>query len=240
MSTDDRLVVGVAHKYSALYNLWEAFLHMRAWNLPDYESLDDVAREQFTELVRTRALFTYVEDCKRDLVRNGVDVPDRWLAVLCAGRVIESSPLPPADRDRLGAILDEMYPMLVRLDPDSHPAAGPNTDRQHAQASGMSDAIRRAGAALEWVRCERDDLAPAHDSKERYTKAQYDHIREHGCDSYPPGRGGTSTVPNWDTWSRYVREYLKIIDGRMNSPRGGRTGRSLVRPEDLRDLRGER
>ncbi|HED53819.1 MAG TPA: hypothetical protein ENJ00_06420, partial [Phycisphaerales bacterium] len=50
----------------------------------------------------------------------------------------------------------------------------------------MNDAVRRAGASLEWVRRERPDLAPNATSKERYTRKQYNFIREHGGgDAYP-------------------------------------------------------
>lgn len=223
-------------KYGALYNLWEAFLHMRAWGLPDYVGLDERARAQFAELVRTRALFTYVEDCKRDLLRNGVEAPDHWLAVLCASGVAENAPLPPADGDRLGAILGEMYPMLVRLDLDAHPGASPIGDQPPTKADRpqpLADAIKRAGASLEWVRRVRDDLVPPAGSIERYTREQWEHIREHDSEIYKPDRNGRSTVPNYDTWSRYVRQFLKIMDGAVNHPRRGRTGRSLARPEEL-------
>jgi len=114
------------------------------------------------------------------------------------------------------------------------PAAG-SRGGQNKDSAPMPEAILRAGASLEWVRRERDDLLPPVGSKERYTQAQYDHLAEHGCESYPPDARGKPTVPNWDTWSRYVREYLRLTDGRVNSTRRGRTGRSLARPDDLDD-----
>ncbi|HHM12300.1 MAG TPA: hypothetical protein ENJ16_02010, partial [Planctomycetaceae bacterium] len=53
-------------------------------------------------------------------------------------------------------------------------------------APKINDAVRRAGASLEWVRRERPDLAPNATSKERYTRKQYNFIREHGGgDAYP-------------------------------------------------------
>lgn len=48
---------------------------MRARARPEYADLSEEASEQFTELVETRALFTYVEDCKPGLLRAGVEVP---------------------------------------------------------------------------------------------------------------------------------------------------------------------
>jgi hypothetical protein len=226
-------------RYCALYRLWQAYLHMRAWGCPEYDDLAPEAREQFTELVRTGSLFTFVEDCKRDVLRAGLDVPDHWLKILSMGRVKHDAPLPTADFDQLGAILDEMYPMLVRLDPDSHPTAGPNTDRRDGNEGGMTDAVRRAGASLGWVRRERPDLGPVPGSAERYNREQFEYIREHGGPSYPLDANDRSTVPAWDTWSRYVREFLRLSDGRVNSSRRGRTSRSAVRPEELGDRRDD-
>lgn len=224
-------------RYGSLYRLWQVYLHMRAWGHPEYDGLEPVAREQFTELVRTGVLFTFVEDCKRDVLRAGIDAPDHWLDVLCMGRVRPDQSLPKADSDRIGKILDEVYPMLVRLDPDARPSVAPSTDRRHVGNGGMSDAVRRAGASLEWVRNERPELAPDAASGERYSKEQYDHIREHGGPSYPLEGDRRSTVPSWDTWTRYVREYLRLTEGRRNEPRRGGTSRSVVRPEDVADRR---
>lgn len=147
-------------QYSALYCLWEVYLHMRAWCAPEHEQLRSVARGQFTELVRTGALFTYVEDCKRDVLRSGIDAPDGWLAVLCASRVVAGETLPQAERDQLGVILNEIYLALVRLDPDAHPREDAGLDDDEPPATSMNDAVRRAGESLEWVQRERPELAP--------------------------------------------------------------------------------
>lgn len=101
----------------------------------------------------------------------------------------------------------------------------------------MSDAVRKAGASLEWVRKEQPDLAPDAASGERYNKNQYDYIRENGGPAYPLEDDRRSTVPSWDTWTRYVREYLRLTDGRRNEPRRGGPTRSVVRPEDIADRR---
>lgn len=222
-------------RFSSLYRLWQVYLHMRAWGHPEYVDLEPEAREQFAELVKTGALFTFVEDCKRDVLRSGLDVPDRWLKVLYAARIKGAGPLPKAEFDHLGAILDEMYSMLVRLDPDAQPSESPATDRPPPSRCEMSDAVRRAGASLEWVRRERPDLAPDTGSGERYSQDQYEYIHEHGGPSYPLDERDRSTVPSWGTWSRYVREFLRLTEGRVNEPRRGRAGRSIVRPEDLGD-----
>ena len=103
--------------YNALYRLWEVFLYMRAWGLPEYNELPKEAREGFAELVATGRLFAYVEDCKRDVLAAGVDLPNEWLSVLYALHVSAESPLPEDERDHLGRILTAMYPMLCRLDP---------------------------------------------------------------------------------------------------------------------------
>ncbi len=74
-------------RYSSPYRLWQIYLHMRAWSHPEYDDLEPVTCEQFTELVRTGALFTYVEDCKRDVLRAGANVPDHWFDALRMSRV---------------------------------------------------------------------------------------------------------------------------------------------------------
>lgn len=116
-------------QYSALYRLWQVYLHMRAWGQPEYDKLDADARENFTELVNTGALFDYVEDCKRDVVRVGINPPNTWLAPLCMSRLGDGA-LSADDRDMLGTILTEIYLRLVRLDPD----AQPNSDRRSHDA----------------------------------------------------------------------------------------------------------
>jgi len=127
-------------QYDALYRLWEVFLHMRAWGVPEYGDLPEDAREGFAEAVATGALFTYVEDCKRDVLRAEIDLPDEWLSVLYAAHVSPDVPLPQAERDHLGRILTAMYPMLCRLDPDATPGGEP-------AASGESEPRPEAGDA---------------------------------------------------------------------------------------------
>ncbi len=54
----------------------------------------------------------------------------------------------------------------------------------------------------------------------------YEWLKSNPVDDYP--------LPSLDTWSRYVRSARKIanLPGR-NSPRGGRTGGSIRRPEEI-------
>lgn len=132
---------------------------------------------------------------------------------------------------------------------DKRQVAAPTESRRSESETGpadgadppvpkMNDAVRRAGESLEWIRRERPDLAPGVADKERYTREQYDHIREHGG-PYPLDDRNRTTVPAWETWSRYVRDYLRLTEGRVNFPRRGRTGRSLVRPDELDEPRGD-
>jgi len=145
-----------------------------------------------------------------------------------------------------GAIVEQI---LVELDKrqdaaSSEPGDQPESEieagsRADPPAPKMNDAVRRAGASLEWVRRERPDLAPEASSKERYTREQHEHIREYCGLAYPLDDHDRSTVPVWETWSRYVREYLRLTDGRVNFPRRARTGRSLVRPDEIDDYHGD-
>lgn len=222
-------------QYFALYRLWEVFLHMRAWGRPAYESLGHESRDEFTRLVAAGLLFEYVEDCKIELVASGFAVPDAWLGPLCAARIRPDAPLPDSDEAELGRILTSIYPALLRLSAAMSTPKASQGDQPARPPTEMPEAVSRAGASLEWVRDERPDLMPPDGSEERYTRAQYDYLRENGCPAYEVDARGNPLVPAWDTWARYVRDYLRRTLGRVNSPRAGRTGRSIVRSRDIED-----
>jgi len=98
----------------------------------------------------------------------------------------------------------------------------------------MKPAVRRAGASFEKVEVEQPDLSPPANSPVRYTERQWAYIRDHYDEIYPPDASGNTTIPAYETWGRYVREYLRLTEGPKNSPRGGRPlGRSVVRQKDL-------
>jgi len=103
--------------------------------------------------------------------------------------------------------------------------------------AGMSEPVRRAGESFEWVCSKRPDLVPPEGSPERYTRKQHDYIREFGGPSDPLEADQRSTVPSWETWSRYVREYLRLTEGRRNEPRRGGPSRSADAPDELDDRR---
>lgn len=230
MSSND-----VESQYHALYTLWEAYLHMRAWGRPDYEGLDPEARAEFARLVDERLLFEYVEDCKLDLIASGATVPDAWLHPLCANRIRADKPLPDSDEAELGKILTQIYPVMLRLSVARGATGSASGSNPARPSNAMPEAVSRAGASLEWIREERPDLMPPDGAGERYTRSQYDYIRENGCPAYETDSKGNPVVPAWDTWSRYVRDYLRRTLGRVNTPRAGRTGRSIVCQEDIED-----
>ena len=100
--------------------------------------------------------------------------------------------------------------------------------------SDMKPAVRRAGASFEKVEAEQPDLSPPANSAVRYTERQWSYIRDHYDEIYPPDASGRTTMPAFETWGRYVREYLRLTEGPKNSPRGGRPlGRSVVKQRDL-------
>lgn len=98
----------------------------------------------------------------------------------------------------------------------------------------MKPAVRRAGASFEKVEAEQPDLSPPANSPVRYIERQWQYIRDHYDEIYPPDASGNTTMPAFETWGRYVREYLRLTEGSRNSPRGGRPlGRSVVKQKDL-------
>lgn len=136
--------------------------------------------------------------------------------------------------------------VLAALAQQAPAAAGPATSGPSAAARSptptaspkpspgvMPEPVRRAGESFEWVCCEQPSLVPPEGSPERYTRKQHDYIREHGGPSYPLEGDQRSTVPSWDTWARYVREYLRLIEGRRPDTRRGGESRSAVGPNEL-------
>lgn len=106
--------------------------------------------------------------------------------------------------------------------------------------SDMKPAVRRAGASFEKVEAEQPDLSPPANSAVRYTERQWSYIRDHYDEIYPPDASGRTTMPAFETWGRYVREYLRLTEGPKNSPRGGRPlGRSVVKQKDLDQSRSD-
>lgn len=107
-------------------------------------------------------------------------------------------------------------------------------------SASMPEPVRRAGESFEWVCSNQPSLVPPEGSPERYTRKQHDYIREHGGPSYPLEGDQRSTVPSWDTWARYVREYLRLIEGQRNESRRGEEGRSEVGRDELDNWRRDR
>lgn len=122
-------LVPVEHKYGAVLALWATYLHLRTWGLPEYEELVPEDKKYFRALVAKGrdALFAHVEDCKRAVLRAGLgeQVRDEWLAILGMRDFDLVHGFPDTKRAKLGRMLDEMYPLLVRLDPTALPPACP-------------------------------------------------------------------------------------------------------------------
>jgi hypothetical protein len=110
----------------------------------------------------------------------------------------------------------------------------PRTGSEVFTTVEIPNAARKAGASLALAERERPDLMPDPDSKARYTKGQYEYLKEYGSSVYPRDDHGRCTLPPFETWGRHVRTYLKARDGRRNRPRGQRPGgRSVVSRKDL-------
>lgn len=123
----------------------------------------------------------------------------------------------------------------------SSPAAPPmNAGSSKPSPGVMPEPVRRAGESFEWVCSKQPSLVPPEGSPERYTRKQHDYIREHGGPSYPLEGDQRSTVPSWETWARYVREYLRLTDGPRRESRRGGESRSAVGPDELDGQRDDR
>jgi hypothetical protein len=116
----------VQWKHAAFQALWTTYLHLRSWGLPEYEELTPTDKEYFRGLLAKgrQALFSHIEECKRAVLRGGLDdqVRDEWLGLIGLSDFDLAKGFPQAKRHLLGKILDEMWPLMVRLDPEALPA----------------------------------------------------------------------------------------------------------------------
>ena len=80
----------------------------------------------------------------------------------------------------------------------------------------------KAALSYEWVCEERPKMTP---ETRGGCKKQYDFIKEHSCKAYPLGG---NDMPSFATWSRYVREYQRKLEGRVRSKRVRRISNKSV------------
>ena len=90
----------------------------------------------------------------------------------------------------------------------------------------------RAAASYEWVCSHRPDLIPPPPKK--YSHAQWEFIKEHGCPAYEDADGREISVPSFETWRREVRAGFYDPSNPKTSPRAGRKhGSSIVRSDQI-------
>lgn len=93
----------------------------------------------------------------------------------------------------------------------------------------MPTRIARAGASWEWVCAKHPSESSDAPEGLPYTIAQHRIISSEGCNAYSE----ESPVPDFHTWARYVREYIRLKTGRSRTARPGRPdGKSVIRKED--------
>ena len=92
--------------------------------------------------------------------------------------------------------------------------------------------FKRAAASYEWVCSHRPDLIPP--PPQKYSHAQWEFIKEHGCPAYEDANGREISVPSFDTWRRQICGGLRDPSSPKTSPRAGRKhGSSIVRLDQI-------
>ncbi len=117
-------------KREALFRFFELLLYMQAYGTEDYAELDELdglTRQSFDELVQYRLLFAIVQFCKKDLLRVGVNVPDDWLGISCAGTIQPGKPLEENARKALGAVSRQVWIEMQRHEPSENANRTPDT-----------------------------------------------------------------------------------------------------------------
>jgi len=99
--------------------LWKAFLHMVAIGTSYYKELDEIERREFAEFVNDGDLLSVVEQLKINALNEAnafnLDLSIAVLSELSASSVRIGVPVPDSDRERLYAIMAELWAMFVRL-----------------------------------------------------------------------------------------------------------------------------
>lgn len=180
----------------------------RAYRLTDDEQA--VIRQLYSDMIPDCPRWVQI---RHDLVAAGHDLAK--LTLMTVPEIVSA--------------LSEQQPCI-----DSNDTAIDSSRVADRPVDALSTAIVKAGISLEWVRRKRPDLTPGDDDKKPYTRGQYEYVRDYDCPSYPDDDCSGSTVPSWETWSRYVRQYRMVTEGSRQSPRSGRpTGASIAKAEDL-------
>ena len=95
-------------------------------------------------------------------------------------------------------------------------------------------AERMAVASYEWVCHKRPDLMPTKGGQ-KYSKEQWEYIRDHDCPAYHDQATGRSfAVPDFETWKRYVRGgQYDPEEPKATSRAGRRHGKSIVQADQV-------
>jgi len=224
---------------------------MVAIGTPYYKELDEIERKEFAEFVNDGKLFNVVEELKINALKEAnaanFDLSNTVLAELSAVSVRIGVPVPDADRERLYAILAELWAMFVRLKARGVPAkptmmltAGTGTPvgvpLESSEKEG--DGIPQAGteelpepARLAFRQYREAVSALTADG--RITAAD---VKDE--DAYACLKGEDVTLPSFDTWTRNLRTARSRLGLQRRKRRPAYDGRSAVPPEHFTTRNG--
>lgn len=98
--------------------LWQTFMYAAAWGTSHYSEWDADGRAEFADMVKRGNLFGTVESLKRACLVHGIPLSDRILRELSLAHLTTDDPLPLRDRLRFQKHLNELYPLVHRLEAD--------------------------------------------------------------------------------------------------------------------------
>lgn len=118
--------------------------------------------------------------------------------------------------------------LLARTPLDTQTSVSSGTPQQNMPP--LPRRVARAGASYESsIRQDLDGVGQCADEAARM-RLLYSKLQTDGCDAYDD----ETPLPDFDTWSRYVREYLRLTTGSRRSPRSAREiGGSIVRANEI-------
>lgn len=137
-------------------------------------------------------------------------ISDVRVPLVGAGRSLHLSP-----PGRIGAWINHAAALVqLLLEHIAESTGGQN-------AVGIPNRIRKAAEQYRQAAEAMDEPKPT--DKDAYEKLSKAHQRE----------GAADELPDFATWSRYLRDYRRRTDGQKNKPRRGRSGRSIQHRSQL-------
>ena len=203
----------------ALMGLKDLYLCMGTWGSRFFEApqLEDL-RDKFREAVAAKQVADIVDRAKELAMTHVPDLPMSIFETDAALFIDIGRPLSEERQDVLRRACQVIPPYIMRAMVAYRAAREAKPSKQVSEDSGSLNVKPAEMAAY-----QQHDRAIRESGEQALTLRQaYDWLDLHG-----------EEMPVFDTWRVYVSRVRKAVSGFQNSPRAGRSGRSIKRPDEM-------